>query len=151
MSSHIDAAINKSNTFEVILRKNARGLGFAVGAGDSDQPLTVKRVFAGDPAALAGLREGDLLLTANDMPMHGLTSIEAVNMLHALPSEVSLIVVRPFTKPSKAVHRSASATSSPRRTPTPVDISRRPEVFDDHAHSHLDTSYEVTLVKKDGE
>lgn len=76
---------NTMNTFEVVLRKNARGLGFSITGGRDAtcrqgtdavvQLISVKKVFLSEPAAYAGLREGDILLEANDIKMVGLTNL----------------------------------------------------------------------------
>lgn len=139
-----------SRAFEVCLRKNARGLGFSVvtAGRTASEHITIKKCFLSEPAALAGLREGDLLLKANSIALRGLSSAEAINLFHALPEDVILVVYRP-----KEMTINTTLTESELRsatsTPT-LPLNSIPSEFNDEQHLHLATAFDVHLVKQNG-
>ncbi|KAK0075065.1 hypothetical protein PV326_011919, partial [Microctonus aethiopoides] len=83
------------STFRIILLKNSRGLGLSVSGGGTIGPVRVKRLFPQQPAALSNqLKPGDILLSANGVPLSGLTNYEALEVLRTTPSTVELLVCR---------------------------------------------------------
>lgn len=93
--------ITESTTFQVTVIKNLRGLGLAVTGGvECDLPyaglIRIKKLYPQTPAWLCGqLEVGDILLQANDNPLTGLTSHEALEMLRTVGQEVTLEICRP--------------------------------------------------------
>ncbi|XP_045129393.1 mucin-5AC-like [Portunus trituberculatus] len=93
--------INEGTIFEVTVIKNLRGLGLAVCGGiESQGPyaglIRIKKLYPQTPAWLCGqLEVGDVLLHANDNPLTGLSSHEALEMLRTTDREVTLEVCRP--------------------------------------------------------
>lgn len=93
--------INEGTIFEVTVIKNLRGLGLAVCGGiESQGPyaglIRIKKLYPQTPAWLCGqLEVGDILLHANNNPLTGLSSHEALEMLRTAEREVTLEVCRP--------------------------------------------------------
>ncbi|XP_011686478.1 PREDICTED: uncharacterized protein LOC105449173 isoform X1 [Wasmannia auropunctata] len=87
--------VTPESTFQVTLQKSSRGLGLSVSGGGTAGPVRVKRLFPQQPAALSNkLQIGDILLTANGIPLTGLTNYEALEVLRMTPSTVELVVCR---------------------------------------------------------
>ncbi|GFG38789.1 hypothetical protein Cfor_02801, partial [Coptotermes formosanus] len=90
-------------TSEVSLLKGSRGLGLSVtgGVDSGDQwpgLIRIKRLFLNQPAWQSGqLRQGDVLLAANGVPLIGLTNYQALEVLRKTPNNVLLTVCRPTT------------------------------------------------------
>ncbi|XP_063990218.1 uncharacterized protein LOC135169289 [Diachasmimorpha longicaudata] len=83
------------STFRVTLQKSSCGLGLSVSGGGSAGPVRVKRLFPQQPAALSNkLQPGDILLSANGVPLTDLTNYEALEVLRTTSSTVELLVCR---------------------------------------------------------
>jgi len=74
--------------------------------------ISIKRVFPAEPAFVAGLQAGDIILEANGLNMVGLTNVEAVNLLHSFKDEVRMRVLRFLPRlPSNKIQTISSPTS----------------------------------------
>uniref|UniRef100_A0A8C5Q5S6 FERM and PDZ domain-containing protein 2 n=1 Tax=Leptobrachium leishanense TaxID=445787 RepID=A0A8C5Q5S6_9ANUR len=91
--------VKKDMTFEVLLKKNAGGLGFSFvqteGRRTGDR-IRIKRLFHGQPAEESGrISVGDVLLAVNGKSIQGLNYQEVLHLLHGAPAEVTLKICRP--------------------------------------------------------
>ncbi|XP_039289008.1 uncharacterized protein LOC111049444 [Nilaparvata lugens] len=108
--------LTPENTFTVCLVKGSQGLGLSVAGGREEGGgpsrceggwppglVRIKRLFPNQPAWQCGrLRQGDILLSVNKVPLTGLTNYEALEILRTTPSDVELTVCRP---PSEALQQ----------------------------------------------
>lgn len=88
-------------TFEVLLAKSERGLGFSIagGAGNDhipgDSGIFITKVIEGGAAAQDGrIAMGDRLIAVNDVNLDGVRHEEAVAALKATGHEVALVLVK---------------------------------------------------------
>ncbi|EDO27240.1 predicted protein, partial [Nematostella vectensis] len=83
---------------EITLEKGPSGLGFSVGGGrDSlygDTPIYIKYVFKDSASSRSGLEIGDEVLEVNGRHMRGMTNVEALEAIRALPYGAIVIRVR---------------------------------------------------------
>ncbi|XP_048583633.1 uncharacterized protein LOC5517610 isoform X2 [Nematostella vectensis] len=83
---------------EITLEKGPSGLGFSVGGGrDSlygDTPIYIKYVFKDSASSRSGLEIGDEVLEVNGRHMRGMTNVEALETIRALPYGAIVIRVR---------------------------------------------------------
>lgn len=86
--------INDDNSFTVLVEKDGRGLGMSVcGAGGL---VKIRRLYPPQPAWRTGrLAPRDLLLAANGVPLAGLSTYEALEVLRTASPRVELRVCRP--------------------------------------------------------
>jgi S1-C subfamily serine protease len=71
-----------------------------IGAGLVQTPagLAVRKLFSGDPAAVAGLREGDLLVRVDGEPVEGMSMADVLARVRGEPgTTVGIAVQRPET------------------------------------------------------
>ncbi|XP_043912687.1 tyrosine-protein phosphatase non-receptor type 13-like [Protopterus annectens] len=95
--------VTEENTFDVILRKNAGGLGFSFLQLEESSSechekgiVRIKRMFPGQPAAESGKIEvGDVILSVNGIPVKELSYKDVLHLLHGPPSKVALKLCRP--------------------------------------------------------
>lgn len=62
--------------FELVLQKSPETESLGAAAVEVDGEWFVKRIFAGGPAEIAGLRRGDRLVTADGEPFHPIRSLQ---------------------------------------------------------------------------
>uniref|UniRef100_A0A8C4DZS6 Non-specific protein-tyrosine kinase n=1 Tax=Dicentrarchus labrax TaxID=13489 RepID=A0A8C4DZS6_DICLA len=86
----------------VALRKSLSGLGFSFNISqlrsgpDRGSVVRIKRLFPGQPALESGqLREGDIILSVNKVPVKDLSYQRVLFLLRGAPSEVHLLICRP--------------------------------------------------------
>ncbi|XP_035518834.1 tyrosine-protein phosphatase non-receptor type 13 [Morone saxatilis] len=94
--------VTDENTHEVVLRKSLSGLGFSFNISqlrsgqDRGSVVRIKRLFPGQPALESGLlREGDIILSVNKVPVKDLSYQRVLFLLRGAPSEVHLLICRP--------------------------------------------------------
>jgi len=85
---------SSSSSFEVSVRRNACGLGFSIACGD-DSLVRIKKVFPMQPAWQTGrLRVGDVIVSADGIPLAGLPLRRALDVLRSGQNITSLVVCR---------------------------------------------------------
>ncbi|XP_023722742.2 tyrosine-protein phosphatase non-receptor type 13 isoform X6 [Cryptotermes secundus] len=130
--------ITREATFEVCLLKGGRGLGLSVTGGvDAGEQwpglIRIKRLFPHQPASQTGqLRQGDILLAANGVPLIGLTNYQALEVLRKTPNNVVLTVCRP---PSDVF--CTQAPSEPPPPPPPPPPRRDPAHNISYSSHHI--------------
>lgn len=72
-------------------------------AGDHPEGARIKEVSAGSPAERAGLRKGDVILKANDVPIRGATQMRNLIGLTPIGQQVRLAIQRDRTTMSTTV------------------------------------------------
>ncbi|XP_068632375.1 multiple PDZ domain protein-like [Battus philenor] len=86
--------ITEENTFTVVVEKDGRGLGMSVCGGGG--LVRIRRLYPPQPAWRTGrLAPRDLLLSANGVPLAGLSTYEALEVLRTAATRVELRVCRP--------------------------------------------------------
>ncbi|CAB3989616.1 tyrosine- phosphatase non-receptor type 13-like isoform X1 [Paramuricea clavata] len=97
-SQTLDETDNVRQAFEVIIHKQATGLGMSLVGGGQHGPICIKSLIPGGPSAMSGALEvGDILLQVNGNSLERLTYKEALSILRSCPPEVRLLVQRPRT------------------------------------------------------
>lgn len=82
-----------SRKCHIIKRDDFDGYGFNLHAEKGKQGQYIGKVDEGSPAELAGLREGDRIISVNDIQIGNETHKQVVNRIKALSNEVCLDVV----------------------------------------------------------
>ncbi|CAG4973762.1 unnamed protein product [Parnassius apollo] len=112
--------ITDENTFTVVVEKDGRGLGMSVCGGGG--LVRIRRLYPPQPAWRTGLlAPRDLLLSANGVPLAGLSTYEALEVLRTASTRVELRVCRP---PSDALESITppDPPTPPARTPHPPHL-----------------------------
>ncbi|KPJ06962.1 Tyrosine-protein phosphatase non-receptor type 13 [Papilio machaon] len=112
--------ITEDNTFTVVVEKDGRGLGMSVCGGAG--LVRIRRLYPPQPAWRTGrLAPRDLLLAANGVPLAGLSTYEALEVLRTAATRVELRVCRP---PSDALESLTppDPPTPPVRTPHPPHL-----------------------------
>ncbi|RZF38836.1 hypothetical protein LSTR_LSTR013777 [Laodelphax striatellus] len=140
--------LTPENTFTVSLVKGSQGLGLSVAGGREEGGgggwpaglVRIKRLFPNQPAWQCGqLRPGDILLTANRVPLTGLTNYEALEILRTTPSDVELTVCRPPPEVLQHLGVGGGVGASGGEHP-PAVAPLPPPRRDPHLTSHLSLS-----------
>ncbi|XP_075974926.1 uncharacterized protein LOC142975760 isoform X2 [Anticarsia gemmatalis] len=108
------------NTFTVVVEKDGRGLGMSVCGGGG--LVRIRRLYPPQPAWRTGqLAPKDLLLSANGVPLAGLSTYEALEVLRTAAPRVELRVCRP---PGDALDilTPPEPPTPPARTPHPPHL-----------------------------
>ncbi|XP_053612565.1 uncharacterized protein LOC128676465 isoform X2 [Plodia interpunctella] len=109
--------INDENTFTVVVEKDGRGLGMSVCGGGG--LVKIRRLYPPQPAWRTGrLAPRDLLLSANGVPLAGLSTYEALEVLRTAAARVELRICRPPPGALESVTPPDPPTP-PARTPHP--------------------------------
>ncbi|CAH0714566.1 unnamed protein product, partial [Brenthis ino] len=109
--------ITDDNTFTVVVEKDGRGLGMSVCGGGG--LVRIRRLYPPQPAWRTGrLAPKDLLLSANSVPLAGLSTYEALEVLRTASTRVELRVCRPPSDVLESVTPPDPPTP-PARTPHP--------------------------------
>ncbi|XP_063530780.1 uncharacterized protein LOC134741803 isoform X2 [Cydia strobilella] len=112
--------INDENTFTVVVEKDGRGLGMSVCGGGG--LVRIRRLYPPQPAWKTGkLAPKDLLLAANGVPLAGLSTYEALEVLRTASPRVELRVCRPPHDVLESVTPPDPPTP-PARTPHPPHL-----------------------------
>lgn len=112
--------INDENTFTVVVEKDGRGLGMSVCGGGG--LVKIRRLYPPQPAWRTGrLAPRDLLLSANGVPLAGLSTYEALEVLRTASPRVELRVCRPPPDALESVTPPDPPTP-PTRTPHPPHL-----------------------------
>ncbi|PZC75962.1 hypothetical protein B5X24_HaOG205303 [Helicoverpa armigera] len=112
--------INDENCFTVVVEKDGRGLGMSVCGGGG--LVRIRRLYPPQPAWRTGrLAPKDLLLSANGVPLAGLSTYEALEVLRTAAARVELRVCRPPTDVVDSVTPPEPPTP-PARTPHPPHL-----------------------------
>ncbi|CAH2991120.1 unnamed protein product [Chilo suppressalis] len=112
--------INDENTFTVVVEKDGRGLGMSVCGGGG--LVRIRRLYPPQPAWRTGrLAPRDLLLSANGVPLAGLSTYEALEVLRTAAPRVELRVCRPPAEVLESVTPPDPPTP-PARTPHPPHL-----------------------------
>lgn len=112
--------INDENTFTVVVEKDGRGLGMSVCGGGG--LVRIRRLYPPQPAWRTGqLAPKDLLLSANGVPLAGLSTYEALEVLRTAAARVELRVCRPPADVVDSVTPPEPPTP-PARTPHPPHL-----------------------------
>nr|XP_057908252.1 tyrosine-protein phosphatase non-receptor type 13 isoform X2 [Doryrhamphus excisus] len=117
--------LTPDNVFEVLLMKNASGLGFSFSREENipDEPagssmVRVKKLFPGQPAAESGrINVGDVIMRVNQTPLKGLSQHEVISALRGTGQEVTLLLCRPERGVLPELDTS-TLTPSPRKEPS---------------------------------
>ncbi|XP_072938604.1 uncharacterized protein [Epargyreus clarus] len=116
--------ITDENTFTVVVEKDGRGLGMSVCGGGG--LVRIRRLYPPQPAWRTGrLAPRDLLLSANGVPLAGLSTYEALEVLRTAAARVELRVCRPPTDALESVTPPEPPTP-PARTPHPPHLPLDP-------------------------
>eukprot|EP00250_Pteridium_aquilinum_P017394 c23611_g1_i1 orf=1082-2368(-) len=73
------------------------GIGLSLGAvapEDNDSSLHVVGIVLGSPAQLAGVKQGDELLSVNGVPLHGMSAFEASSLIQGVKGTLVSIEIR---------------------------------------------------------
>ncbi|KAL0831491.1 hypothetical protein ABMA28_002288 [Loxostege sticticalis] len=112
--------INDENKFTVVVEKDGRGLGMSVCGGGG--LVRIRRLYPPQPAWRTGmLAPRDLLLSANGVPLAGLSTYEALEVLRTASARVELRVCRPPPDVLESVTPPDPPTP-PARTPHPPHL-----------------------------
>ncbi|XP_022814674.1 uncharacterized protein LOC111348327 isoform X2 [Spodoptera litura] len=112
--------INDENSFTVVVEKDGRGLGMSVCGGGG--LVRIRRLYPPQPAWRTGrLAPKDLLLSANGVPLAGLSTYEALEVLRTASPRVELRVCRPPADVLDSVTPPEPPTP-PARTPHPPHL-----------------------------
>ncbi|KAG6445753.1 hypothetical protein O3G_MSEX004023 [Manduca sexta] len=112
--------ITDENTFTVVVEKDGRGLGMSVCGGGG--LVRIRRLYPPQPAWRTGrLAPRDLLLSANGVPLAGLSTYEALEVLRTAAARVELRVCRPPADALESVTPPEPPTP-PARTPHPPHL-----------------------------
>jgi C-terminal processing protease CtpA/Prc len=88
-------SFSASFTFEVSVQRNTLGLGFSITCDASDNLVRIKKVFPMQPAWQTGrLRSGDVIVSADGIPLSGLPLRRALDVLRSGKRVTSLVVCR---------------------------------------------------------
>ncbi|KAL4713345.1 hypothetical protein ACJJTC_006813 [Scirpophaga incertulas] len=110
-------SIRRENTFTVVVEKDGRGLGMSVCGGGA--LVKIRRLYPPQPAWRTGrLAPRDLLLSANGVPLAGLSTYEALEVLRTASARVELRVCRPPADALESITPPEPPTP-PARTPHP--------------------------------
>ncbi|XP_050665107.1 uncharacterized protein LOC126965510 isoform X2 [Leptidea sinapis] len=116
--------IADENTFTVVVEKDGRGLGMSVCGGGG--LVRIRRLYPPQPAWKTGkLAQKDLLLSANGVPLAGLSTYEALEVLRTAASTVELRVCRPPPDVLESITPPDPPTP-PARTPHPPHLPLDP-------------------------
>lgn len=116
--------ICEDNTFTVLVEKDGRGLGMSVCGGGG--LVRIRRLYPPQPAWRTGrLAPRDLLLSANGIPLAGLSTYEALEVLRTAGARVELRVCRPPPDVLESVTPPDPPTP-PARTPHPPHLPLDP-------------------------
>ncbi|XP_061732538.1 tyrosine-protein phosphatase non-receptor type 13 isoform X1 [Nerophis ophidion] len=115
--------LTPDNVFEVLLMKNASGLGFSFSREEitdespASSMVRVKKLFPGQPAAESGrINVGDVIMRVNQTSLKGLSQHEVISALRGTGQEVTLLLCRPELGVLPEVETSAlTHNPSPRR------------------------------------
>ncbi|XP_012548702.1 uncharacterized protein LOC101743084 isoform X2 [Bombyx mori] len=112
--------ITDENSFTVVVEKDGRGLGMSVCGGGG--LVRIRRLYPPQPAWRTGrLAPRDLLLSANGVPLAGLSTYEALEVLRTAAQRVELRVCRPPADVLESVTPPEPPTP-PARTPHPPHL-----------------------------
>ncbi|XP_061379934.1 uncharacterized protein LOC116768414 isoform X1 [Danaus plexippus] len=116
--------ITDENTFTVVVEKDGRGLGMSVCGGGG--LVRIRRLYPPQPAWRTGrLAPKDLLLSANGVPLAGLSTYEALEVLRTASARVELRVCRPPADMLESITPPDPPTP-PVRTPHPPHLPLDP-------------------------
>ncbi|XP_052739314.1 uncharacterized protein LOC112047259 isoform X2 [Bicyclus anynana] len=116
--------ITDENTFTVVVEKDGRGLGMSVCGGGG--LVRIRRLYPPQPAWRTGrLAPKDLLLSANGVPLAGLSTYEALEVLRTASARVELRVCRPPSDVLESITPPDPPTP-PARTPHPPHLPLDP-------------------------
>ncbi|XP_045495325.1 uncharacterized protein LOC123694068 isoform X2 [Colias croceus] len=116
--------ITDDNTFTVVVEKDGRGLGMSVCGGGG--LVRIRRLYPPQPAWRTGqLAARDLLLSANGVPLAGLSTYEALEVLRTAAPRVELRVCRPPSDVLESITPPDPPTP-PARTPHPPHLPLDP-------------------------
>ncbi|XP_039751424.1 uncharacterized protein LOC120627486 isoform X2 [Pararge aegeria] len=116
--------ITDENTFTVVVEKDGRGLGMSVCGGGG--LVRIRRLYPPQPAWRTGrLAPKDLLLSANGVPLAGLSTYEALEVLRTASARVELRVCRPPSDVLESITPPDPPTP-PVRTPHPPHLPLDP-------------------------
>ncbi|XP_034827126.1 uncharacterized protein [Maniola hyperantus] len=116
--------ITDENTFTVVVEKDGRGLGMSVCGGGG--LVRIRRLYPPQPAWRTGrLAPKDLLLSANGVPLAGLSTYEALEVLRTASARVELRVCRPPIDVLESITPPDPPTP-PARTPHPPHLPLDP-------------------------
>ncbi|KAJ0175755.1 hypothetical protein K1T71_008914 [Dendrolimus kikuchii] len=116
--------ICEDNTFTVVVEKDGRGLGMSVCGGGG--LVRIRRLYPPQPAWRTGrLAPRDLLLSANGVPLAGLSTYEALEVLRTAGARVELRVCRPPSDVLESITPPDPPTP-PARTPHPPHLPLDP-------------------------
>ncbi|CAK1540669.1 unnamed protein product [Leptosia nina] len=116
--------ITDDNTFTVVVEKDGRGLGMSVCGGGG--LVRIRRLYPPQPAWRTGqLAPRDLLLSANGVPLAGLSTYEALEVLRTAAARVELRVCRPPSDVLESITPPDPPTP-PARTPHPPHLPLDP-------------------------
>ncbi|XP_038214446.1 uncharacterized protein LOC119834197 isoform X2 [Zerene cesonia] len=116
--------ITDENTFTVVVEKDGRGLGMSVCGGGG--LVRIRRLYPPQPAWRTGqLAPRDLLLSANGVPLAGLSTYEALEVLRTAAPRVELRVCRPPSDVLESITPPDPPTP-PARTPHPPHLPLDP-------------------------
>ncbi|KOB75084.1 putative multiple pdz domain protein, partial [Operophtera brumata] len=111
--------ITDENTFTVVVEKDGRGLGMSVCGGGG--LVRIRRLYPPQPAWRTGmLAQRDLLLSANGVPLAGLSTYEALEVLRTASARVELRVLSATTSSATT----SSSEGRGRREASP-EVDRR--------------------------
>ncbi|XP_045447533.1 uncharacterized protein LOC123655824 [Melitaea cinxia] len=114
----------RENTFTVVVEKDGRGLGMSVCGGGG--LVRIRRLYPPQPAWRTGrLAQKDLLLSANGVPLAGLSTYEALEVLRTASTRVELRVCRPPSDVLESITPPDPPTP-PARTPHPPHLPLDP-------------------------
>ncbi|XP_047513173.1 uncharacterized protein LOC125055023 isoform X2 [Pieris napi] len=116
--------ITDDNSFTVVVEKDGRGLGMSVCGGGG--LVRIRRLYPPQPAWRTGqLAPKDLLLSANGVPLAGLSTYEALEVLRTAEARVELRVCRPPNDVLESITPPDPPTP-PARTPHPPHLPLDP-------------------------
>lgn len=88
----------ESSNFDIQLSGKYQGLGVEIGNLLSDGTLVITQVFEDSPAAIAGLKVGDILIKLNDDSLEGISSLDLSNQIRSMEGTFKLTVLRDKTE-----------------------------------------------------
>ncbi|XP_077354565.1 tyrosine-protein phosphatase non-receptor type 13 isoform X4 [Festucalex cinctus] len=156
--------LTPDNVFEVLLVKNASGLGFSFSREEyvpdeapASSMVRVKKLFPGQPAAESGrINVGDVIMRVNQTPLKGLSQHEVISALRGTGQEVRLRLCRPERGVLPELDTSiVTPNPSPRKeplTPAKLDLGRTKSCppQDDRSQSSVEEALDRLRLKSGG-